>query len=153
LLENIFKKSLFISCFIEMNAYLCHGYLFKAQNRMKISIKTHGASINHLAWGAIRRFKANGKTLTWKQAFAFAVDALNVKDRMATGVVEFSFVKVSTGEVRAAKGTRELSNIPSEFHPKGTSTKSETTNVVSYFDLGVQGWRSFDISTLIPSLV
>lgn len=120
---------------------------------MKISIKTHGSQINHLAWGAIRSFKARGKSLSWKEAFAFAVDALNIKNRLATGVVEFSFVKVSTGEVRAAKGTRELSNIPAEFHPKGTSTKSETTNVVSYFDLGSQGWRSFDISNLIPSLV
>ncbi len=120
---------------------------------MKISIKTHGSQINHLAWGAIKRFKANGKTLTWKDAFAFAVDALNMKSRLSSGVVNFSFVKVSTGEVRAAVGTRDLANIPTEFHPKGTSTKPETTNVVSYFDLDAAGWRSFDITNLIPSLV
>jgi hypothetical protein len=120
---------------------------------MKISIATHGKQINHLAWGAIRRFKSNGKVLSWKEAFHFAVGALSMKERLSTGVVNFAFVKVSTNETRLAKGTRDLANIPVEFHPKGTSTKPETTNVVSYFDLDSKGWRSFDVTNLVPSLV
>lgn len=115
---------------------------------MKISIKTHGSQINHLAWGVKRRHN-----LTWKQAIAHAFKALRMKQELSNGVVNFSYVKVSTGEIRNASGTRDIANIPAAFHPKGTSTKPETTNVVSYFDLDAQGWRSFDIANLAPSLV
>lgn len=106
-----------------------------------------------MAWGAIRRFKSNGKVLSWKDAFAFAIDALNIKEHLSKGVVNFSFAKVDTGEVREAKGTLELSAIPAELHPKGTGKHPETTNTVKYYDLDKQGWRSFDIANLIPLLV
>lgn len=118
---------------------------------MKISIRTHGKSINHLAWGAIKAAKQRGKTRTWKEAFAHAIDALTIKDRLSTGIVTFTFTKLD-GSLRPAKGTRSLEFIPAEFHPKGTSKKPETTNVVSFFDVENKGWKSFDITTLIPSL-
>jgi len=113
----------------------------------KISIRTHAKQINHLAWG-VRR--SHG--LTWRQAFHHAVKALTMKESLSNGIVNFSFKKVSDGSIRAAKGTRSLEVIPTELHPKGTSTKPETTNVVTYFDIDSNGWRSFDISNLIPSL-
>jgi len=113
---------------------------------MKISIKTHGKAINHLAWGVVRK---NG--MTWKQAYHHAVNALSMKERLSSGVVEFKFTKLD-GTLRPAKGTRSLEFIPAQFHPKGTSTKPETTNVVSFFDVENNGWKSFDIANLVPSI-
>lgn len=113
---------------------------------MKISIKTHGSAINHLAWGVMRKHN-----LTWKQAIAHAFDALRMKSRLSTGIVNFSFTKISDGSTRKAVGTRDLAAIPAQFHPKGESTKPETTNVVTYFDIEAKGWRSFDISNLNPA--
>lgn len=112
-----------------------------------ISIRTHAKQLNHLAWGAKKRHG-----MTWKAAMQFAFDALRIKQRMATSVISFAYIKLSTGEVRNAKGTRDLAVIPTDKHPKGTSTKPETTNTVSYFDLDVQGWRSFDVTNLTPAI-
>ena len=112
---------------------------------MKFSIRTHGKAINHLAWGVVRKYG-----MTWKDAYAHAIKALSMKDRLTTGVVEFSFTKLD-GTHMDAKGTRDLNLITAAKHPKGTSTKPETTNVVGYFDLAINEWRSFDITTLNPA--
>jgi hypothetical protein len=114
---------------------------------MKISIKKNGSQINHLAWGVKRRHG-----LTWKQAITHAFDALRMKQRLSTAIVNFSFTKVSDGTTRIAKGTRDLGLIPSSKHPKKESAP-KSTNVVNYFDLGANDWRSFDISNLNPSLI
>jgi len=113
---------------------------------MKISIRTHAKQLNHLAWGVRRKHG-----LTWKAAMGHAFRALRMKETLSTGVVNFSFTKVSDGSTRVANGTRDLNAIPAAFHPKGTSTKPETTNTVTFFDVDAQGWRSFSIDTLNPA--
>ena len=113
----------------------------------KINIRTHAKQLNHLAWGAKKRHG-----LTWKEAMKFAFDSLRIKERMAKEVVSFAFIKLSTGEVRKANGTRNFDLIPADKHPKESKPSKDTTNTVKFFCVDKGEWRSFDISQLTPAL-
>lgn len=62
-------------------------------------------------------------------------------DDMENEIVYFAYKK-KNGEYRIAKGTRKLSLIPVEAHPKGTA-KNLSDKVVRYYDFIRKGWRSF----------
>ena len=111
---------------------------------MKISIKTHGSQINFIAWGIVRKH-----ALSWGEAFRAAIQALKIKITMEKGKTEFSFLK-KDGSTRHAFGTRNLDLIPSESWPKNSSIPS-VTNVVKYFDLEKNAWRSFQAVSLIAA--
>ncbi|CAL9972086.1 hypothetical protein VPHK567_0163 [Vibrio phage K567] len=85
----------------------------------------------------------------------------NIDDLLKTGIVEFEFEKAD-GSVKTVKGTRDLSCIAEEFHPKprpvkldedGNEIKYEKTEkqkaTCGYFDVDAQGWRSFKRANLI----
>ena len=58
-------------------------------------------------------------------------------DKLDEGIVNFAFKK-RNNNLRIACGTRNLSLIPTQHHPKG---KRGPANVISYFDINKQGWR------------
>ncbi len=58
---------------------------------------------------------------------------------LKSSIVEFTFTKLN-GEVREAKGTINPDLIPKEYQSKATTSKS-SGDALSYFDLGVNGFR------------
>lgn len=62
-----------------------------------------------------------------------------LKEEMQTGIVEFSYRKVSTGEVRQARGT--LCDKYFTYDSKGGRKPSD--NVVCYWDMDKKAFRSF----------
>lgn len=74
--------------------------------------------------------------------------ARTLRARLAAGIVQFKFTKVSDGQERPATGTTLLDLIPPAFRPIGTSRRP-STDVVAYFDLDRMAWRSCRIDNLI----
>lgn len=64
-----------------------------------------------------------------------------LKQKLQEGVVSFAYRKKS-GELRIAKGTTKLDNIPEDNRPKGTGMQKE--NCHAYWDLNVEGWRAYN---------
>lgn len=62
---------------------------------------------------------------------------------MQAGVVTLVFVKRSTGGLREARATLDLSRIPQAQHPKGCGRGRACPEVVTFYDLEVGGWRAF----------
>jgi WYL_2, Sm-like SH3 beta-barrel fold len=89
--------------------------------------------------------KAN-PTLTWGECQKQAWASYRVKDAMQSGIVEFSFIKVSDGSVRTAKGT--LNGDLFKYESKGANVPA-SPDVIRYFDLDADAWRSFRIERLI----
>jgi len=73
-------------------------------------------------------------TLTTKER-----EIINLKSRLAEGEVEFEYTK-KDGTIRKARGTLNTGMIPKAHLPKKRPT---APNNVRYWDLDVQGWRSF----------
>ena len=61
------------------------------------------------------------------------------------GVTTVTFTK-KDGTERVMRCTRNSNLIPTEFHPKGNTPDSG--DIIRAFDLDVNGWRSFDFTTL-----
>ena len=83
-------------------------------------------------------------------AGAKAAMVAELKKRMQTSVVEFYFVKKSTGELRRAFGTT-MSSLVSR-HINGRGIDRESVNTVAFWDTEAQGenkWRSFRYETLV----
>jgi hypothetical protein len=57
------------------------------------------------------------------------------------GPTNFAYRKKS-GELRIAKGTLRLEDIPDESQPLGTGTPK--ANACAYYDLNVGAWRSYN---------
>jgi hypothetical protein len=71
-----------------------------------------------------------------------ATSANELKTLLQQGVVTFGF-HTKKGNLRIAKGTLDLGQIPPSFHPKGNSASPK---VLPYYDLEVGGWRSFQVT-------
>lgn len=54
----------------------------------------------------------------------------------------FKFTK-KDGTEREARGTLNVNMIPEENTPKGTQTWESPEDIVKYWDLDKEGWRSF----------
>lgn len=65
---------------------------------------------------------------------------VELKEMLRNGVVNFTYKKLD-GTTRQATGTTRLESIPEDKHPKGTGKTAD--NVVTYFDLEKEEWRSF----------
>ena len=68
------------------------------------------------------------------------------------GIVTFEFLK-KDGSRRRIIGTRCLSNIPLDRHPKNSLTKSgesrkQNDSILTVFDLQKNEWRSFSKSSI-----
>ena len=69
------------------------------------------------------------------------------KDALHQGEVEFVYNK-KNGEERTALGTLKMDIIGEENMPKGTG-REKPNNVICYYDLNSEGWRSFVEDNLI----
>ena len=56
--------------------------------------------------------------------------------------VNFTYTK-KDGTERAAKGTLNMNTIPEEHKPSESSNYKYADDVIRYFDLDKEGWRSF----------
>ena len=69
-----------------------------------------------------------------------------LEELLKKGSVKFKYVKVHTGEKREAYGTKNLDIVKEKFGddylPKGNGNKVND-EVVRYFDINSEGWRSF----------
>lgn len=83
-------------------------------------------------------------------AGAKAAMIAELKKRMQTSVVEFYFVKKSTGELRRAFGTTMPSLAASHINGQGINRDSVKT--VAFWDVEAEGenkWRSFRFETIV----
>ena len=55
---------------------------------------------------------------------------------------KFKFTK-KNGEERIARGTLHKEMIPESATPSGTQTWQDPDDIVKYYDLDKEGWRSF----------
>ena len=70
------------------------------------------------------------------------------KEYLSEKEINVTFTK-KDGTSRNMHCTRDISKIPIELHPVGTSTGTKTTgDAVQVFDLSINEWRSFKTSTL-----
>ena len=70
---------------------------------------------------------------------------MNIVEMLNEGKVEFSFTKIN-GEKRDAVGTTNLDLIPAS--DRTTITNSESSDTVTYYDLGKNAYRTFRRSSV-----
>lgn len=97
------------------------------------------------AW---RMFRITGESFATclKRAWQLA----KLAKAMKTKVVQFFYVKASTGELRQAFGTLQASVIDSLV--KGTGRKANE-NLMTYYDQEAQGFRSFKKFNLVKVIL
>ena len=66
------------------------------------------------------------------------INPIELKVMLKQGIVNFTYEK-NNGDMRVARGTTMLSEIPVDSHPKGRGKRGKN---VSYFDLDKDAWRS-----------
>ena len=71
-----------------------------------------------------------------------------ITKKLAEGPVEFAYRKKS-GELRIAKGTTNLNNIPEENHPQGYERTVKNPDNKPYWDLNSNGWRAFNLGQVV----
>ena len=80
-------------------------------------------------------------------AGAKAAMVAELKKRMQTGIVEFYFIKSSTGELRRALGTT-MGRVAS-LHTNGNGISRDSVNTVAFWDIEAADWRSFRFEALV----
>lgn len=106
---------------------------------MSTTLKNTMREVMTDAW---RMFRITGESLAacLKRAWQLA----KLAKAMKTKVVQFFYVKASTGELRQAFGTLQASVIDGLV--KGTGRKA---NLMTYYDQEAQGFRSFKKFNLV----
>jgi hypothetical protein len=70
------------------------------------------------------------------------------REHLSENNINVTFTK-KDGTSRTMHCTRDISKIPIELHPVGSTTGTKSTgDAVQVFDLGINEWRSFKTSTL-----
>ncbi len=83
-------------------------------------------------------------------AGAKAAMIAELKKRMQTSIVEFYFIKKSTGELTRRFGTTMLSLVSN--HINGRGIDRDSVNTVAFWDVEAEGenkWRSFRYESLV----
>lgn len=108
---------------------------------MSTTLKNTMREVMTDAW---RMFRITGESFATclKRAWQLA----KLAKAMKTKVVQFFYVKVSTGELRQAFGTLQASVIDGLV--KGTGRKANE-NLMTYYDQEAQGFRSFKKFNLV----
>ena len=90
----------------------------------------------------------------WSTSMQDAWAIQRVREAMQSGVVQLLFAK-KVGEYAIRVGTLSADYIPGSKMPKGIQDAEieqgltePVWNVISYYDLTRQGWRSFDVRNL-----
>lgn len=112
---------------------------------MATTMKNQLSNIMSEAW---RMFRITGESFATclKRAWQLA----KLAKAMKTKVVQFFYIKASTGELRQAFGTLQSSVIDGLV--KGTGRK-QNDNCMTYFDQEAQGFRSFKKFNLVKVIL
>lgn len=70
------------------------------------------------------------------------VNPQELRELLNQGIVQFAFKKID-GNLRTAIGTTDLETIPQDDHPQGI--RESSPNVVVFYDLSKNAWRSVSI--------
>lgn len=123
---------------------------------MKISNQKRVMHMAHIIYKAhLLRALVNGYSAPdWSDAVSNAWRIQAVREAMYTGIVQLYYKKKDGTDVMR-HGTLSSARIPGNAMPKGIQNKlieddaaEPTWGVVSYYDLGAKGWRSFQIESL-----
>jgi len=75
--------------------------------------------------------------------------AQELQQKLREGIVEFAYTK-KDGSTRNAKGTLNTELIDKfGATPKGTGTAKQNDEVLAYYDINAEGWRSFRKESLL----
>lgn len=131
---------------LDKTNYLC--IVIKKQSikllNYKIMSTTLKNTMREVMTDAWRMFRITGESFAacLKRAWQLA----KLAKAMKTKVVQFFYVKASTGELRQAFGTLQASVIDGLV--KGTGRKANE-NLMTYYDQEAQGFRSFKKFNLV----
>ena len=119
---------------------------------MKIPNNKRALFIAHyLQKNAVHQMPLSDKSVpaNWSERLKLAWYLVHLRERLANGVVTFSFWK-KDHSIREAKGTLHPLLIPADKRPKGND-QSPITNYQSipFFDLDKGEWRSFSVTHFI----
>lgn len=70
-----------------------------------------------------------------------------IKNELAQYYQTFAYRK-KDGSLRIAKGTTNPQYVPADQQPKG-SGYGKPADLISYWDMNVEGWRAFDANNLL----
>ena len=98
---------------------------------------------------AVAIIESKSRPRSIESAIRKALIVFGVKEAMKKEEVIFSFVKVSTGEKRIARGTTNLDLIPADKRPTGSSTRKPNPLKISYFDIERNNYRSYLASNIL----
>ena len=130
--------------------YLCVVINKQTYNKLNITIMstTFKNTMREVMTDAWRMFRITGESFAacLKRAWQLA----KLAKAMKTKVVQFFYVKASTGELRQAFGTLQASVIDGLV--KGTGRKANE-NLMTYYDQEAQGFRSFKKFNLVKVIL
>ena len=135
---------------VRICVYLC--IVIKKQSikllNYKIMSTTLKNTMREVMTDAWRMFRITGESFAacLKRAWQLA----KLAKAMKTKVVQFFYVKASTGELRQAFGTLQASVIDGLV--KGTGRKANE-NLMTYYDQEAQGFRSFKKFNLVKVIL
>ena len=88
----------------------------------------------------------------WSEILKLAWQFIYLRQMLQRGIVKFSYYKINdeilTRVIRPARGTLNLELIPPDKQPKGSPLYTPNYSTMAYYDLDVQGWRSFKLDCL-----
>lgn len=94
---------------------------------------------------AYKFINEQGMTQSEAMRKAWAVAKLQV--RMKVSIVQFFYIKKSTGEIRQAFGTTDPNRY--EYTPTGTGRRGNYADCIQYWDTEKQGFRMFKTYNLV----
>lgn len=87
----------------------------------------------------------NDLVKTFSEALKTAWKIFKFKKALFNGIVNFTFIK-KNGEERPTFGTRNSSNF---LYSRKTSGKKSPAQIIKFWDVDAQGWRSCDIFKVV----
>ena len=106
---------------------------------------------HYLQKNAVQQMPLSNKAVpaNWSERLKLAWYLVHLREKLAKGIVTFSFWK-KDHSIREAKGTLHPLLIPADKTPKGND-QSPITNYQSipFFDLDKGEWRSFSVTHFI----
>ena len=79
----------------------------------------------------------------WSEILKLAWQFIYLRQMLQRGIVKFS-----TRVIRPARGTLNPELIPADKQPKDSPLYTPNYSTMAYYDLDVQGWRSFKLDCL-----
>lgn len=111
-------------------------------NKDMRTLKYNKRGICRMAYGFI-----NGQGMTQSETMRKAWAVAKLQERMRDGIVQFFYIKKSTGELRQAFGTTDPHRY--DYTPSGTGRKGSYTDCIQYYDTEKRSFRMFKSYNLV----